>query len=517
MGILHPHLQLYPAETAWSYASRLAALHTGGTLASFLVDLGILMRDLRAGEAGAVSRLAEVAGLDSEALARTAIRSSNGRFLTLRNETFTPQFISPREARVCPSCLADDEAEDLNLPPGASWKQRIAWRLRPVAACPAHGVGLVDLAPDVPFRNMPEFGHLMAMAGGVRRLVERAEPSAPGLLQLWVHDRLDGRADDGGPWLEGQTIEQGACACEVLGAELLFGREQSLKSFKALSQEQWKVAGASGLEVARGGAEAVRTALDVIRARRAGSAVQAGPEKTYGLLYTWLHFRSPFLDPGPIRHELREHILDHLAIEPGETVLGEVVAERRMHSERSLAQALKLTRGETCRGLVRVGLMPPGLPAVAAARLAFQAREVERLCAAVEGAVTVGAAANLLGCTKAQVEGLCEAGVLAPFVDHGLMGATRRVVLPADELADLLARLKRMAARADAASGTLEAEAAARLAGVPYGRLVALVLEGRLGQPCWLGLRSGLSALGVRESAAHAFMSSRPEDLLVPT
>jgi len=500
MTRLRPHLALDVVETLWSFACRLAAFHIGGSLWRFLGDLGLDPAAIRMGRTDEVLRLAEAAGIAPEALLRATLRSSDGRSYTFRGEPFSHNFVAGSDLRVCPLCLADDEEAHPGLPPDAAWRLRIAWRFRPVTCCPRHEVALVLLARPGKGRDTVEVRRVIDAAGSPRALLAHALPHVPGPLQLWVQARLEDHRDAGGPWLAAQTIEQGARACEMLGAQMLFGGRRNAREGRDLSVGQWEEAGACGLEIAQGGPNAIRSALDDLRARARGAAVQAGGDGVYGMLYSWLDQSSPIVDPGPIRHLVREHMLQYTAVAPGERVLGEPVRERQMHSITSLSETLGLPQSDVVRRLVRVGWMAPDLGPVAAGRLAFPAMEAERKCAAIVTCVVPQIAARLLGCSGEQLESLAKAGVIEPILDHGPTGRTCTTKYSSEEVIGLLTRLRTMSVRVQDTAGMVELEEAAERTGLSFGELVARSLESQVGRLSWSRLRTGLSAVRLRQA-----------------
>jgi hypothetical protein len=68
------------------------------------------------------------------------------------------------------------------------------------------------------------------------------------------------------------------------------------------------------------------------------------------------------VDHGLVRETLREHILDHMVVKPGESPLGEVVTELRLHSVPLLSEAISLDPKVPGNALFKRGLVRPGLP-----------------------------------------------------------------------------------------------------------------------------------------------------------
>jgi len=94
---------------------------------------------------------------------------------------------------------------------------------------------------------------------------------------------------------------------------------------------------AAGFDVARHGETAIRATLDRIAASAKGHL--DAPGNVFGPLCLGLS-RDYLREPGfaLFGRILRDCILDHWPITPGETLIGEVVAERRLHSVATAAR-----------------------------------------------------------------------------------------------------------------------------------------------------------------------------------
>lgn len=65
---LTPFVSISPDETLMSWATRLAAVHTGETLVPFLRDIGITPAEMLISSDSVIARLADVTGADATEL-----------------------------------------------------------------------------------------------------------------------------------------------------------------------------------------------------------------------------------------------------------------------------------------------------------------------------------------------------------------------------------------------------------------------------------------------------------------
>lgn len=411
MTKLRPYLAYAADETPISWATRLAALHTGGDLISFLHDIGIPYGDMLVNRDSAIERLCDLTGEDPARIWPGAMRLVSWRNYTIGENAFTAEFLHGKGTMFCPACLAEDDAGGSN--PALQRRGRTIWLIRAVRTCPHHRLPLIEREAKVwsdRLREMairvPETG--VALAG----LAAGLTPRAPSPLQNYCTDRLAGKT--GPAWLDGQGIEHAFRATEMLGVILTYGPKPNLHN---LTGDDWDTAGRAGFTYSSRGKEGVREALAVMQTRfvQSGSSATslAGPQMVFGRLYQWLEFPSTKKDPGPIRGVLREHILDTMAIDPDKVLLGERVGVRRRHSVQSLAAATG-THQKTVRNfLVISGLIPEDpLKAVIAS---VDAAEGERLAALMKTSVAQNQLPRMLNTTRGQVVRLIESGILPPI------------------------------------------------------------------------------------------------------
>lgn len=344
MMTLTPELPFDHEETLLSYTDRLSMMHTGKGMERLLKDLGIHNEHFVSGRADAIAMLAETIGRAPEVLSRSAIRMFQ-RGASFRGEDISKAFLSPRDARYCPACLEEDGTR-------ANRRFRLIWGFRHVARCDRHDLWL-EASPMTKATTLRLALETLPLPVGTK-----ATEDAPDYI-AWLRGRLFDEQSNQSAWVTGQTLEQVLDASEMLGAILEYGHKVAVTK---LSPVQTEGATDIGFAIYREGPKAIEEALDAIRQTSTATAVQAGPLAYYGKLFDWLDRRSNVIDPGPIRGILRDHIVKHGAVEPGTTVLGVEIMERRFHSLQSLAQAVDIKRLRLARLLKNWAKFPPKPP-----------------------------------------------------------------------------------------------------------------------------------------------------------
>lgn len=464
---LYPHLPYDDAETADSYIRRLGQFHTGRDGIALLADLTIDPRAFASGTEGAMMQLAEAAGIDLGRLMAGSIQRRT-KYWDFRGEGWSRDFLRAEGAAVCPECLREDAVG------GQAWqmKGRIAWRLRSIYTCAIHKRRLIspalfgaDMGFNEVFRTVSNVGELAC------------EPRDPTALEVSILDRLAGIPSKAGAWLDGQTIEQGAKASEMIGATLTHGLTFG---HKALSDEDWRQAGATGFEITSNGADAVTAALSQIAAMSTTTAGQAGPKAIYGRLYEWLAYTSPVLDLGPIRGLLRESILDTIIIEPGESLLGERVVGRRLHSVHSLSIKTGLHRKRLRKILVSAGFVADDSWDVAAHRLVFPMAEAEQLCHDIVDSVSLHLVPEVIGCSRTQAESLYRERTLKPVIDIDATQSIGKLAFARRDLMSLLEEIGLLPVVFHRKSELVDLVSACKRTGRSTGDIMTRVFAGQL-------------------------------------
>ena len=424
MMTLWPTLPFHPEETLLSYADRTSMLHTGRGMKRLIKDIGLNAEHFTSGREEAVARFATAVGLPVEVIKRASIRVFQ-RGSSFRGEDISKPFLSPRAARYCPSCLAEDGSR-------GDRRFRLIWGFRHVVRCDRHVSWLID-APRKHEANLR-----LAIGTEVLGETKAATTETPDYL-LWLRTRLHSRSCSDNHWIDDQTLEQVLAASEMLGATLEHGHGVVLKK---LSAEQTEQATDIGFSIYSEGPEAVSEALDTIRTTSPALAVQAGPLAHYGKLYDWLHRRSNTIDPGPIRDLLRDHIVKNSAVEPGTTVLGVEITERKYHTLQSLSAEVDIPRVRLSRVLKKLGQVPEDATEIDCGNAVFEATKTVPMIEAFKSAVWLQDVPDYLGATKGQFEALYRMEIVKPLVPRTGRGSVRNVVFARQHLDDFLQNLQ---------------------------------------------------------------------------
>lgn len=477
MTKLRPFLPCDPAETPVSWATRLAALHTGESVLPFMHDIGIHIEAMRVNRDSAIEKLCAITGEDPDRVWPGTIKLLSWRNYALRGIPFTTEFLHGKNTMFCPACLAEDDAK--GDCPAAQRRGQTIWLLRPVRTCPKHHLPLVEREAKVWSDRLRELSLLVPERGvDLKQIAAKLVPRAPSPLQDYVLARLDGKA--GPDWLDGQQIEQAFRTTEMLGVGLEFGTKPNLK---LMTGDDWDRAGRAGFEFIRHNEVGIREALTYMHDRFVesglGKSAVAGPQMVFGRLYQWLEFNSNKKDPGPIRKVLREHILNTMEVPPERILLGELVGVRRRHNVKTLSDATGTHYKTLGNFLTAMGMIPAdGRAAVMAT---FDAVEGERMANTMKNAIPQCYLPKALNTTRGQAIQLMESGFLPTL--SGATGAVsdRSTSVDIEVVRQFLADLRRNAEFVETAPDSmLGIPDAAKVSRATATIIVRLLLDGRL-------------------------------------
>jgi len=420
---LLPQLPIDHEETLLSYTDRLSVMHTGCGMDRLLKDLGIHKEHFVSGWHDTLIALADATGQSVEELVATSIRVFP-RASSFRGQEMSKTFLSPRAARYCPICLAEDGGTN-------DRRFRLLWGFRHVVRCDLHSVRL-EAAPVANGTNLR-----VSLDGTPLAKPVMVDVVVPEYLR-WLRNRLHGSTCPEDPWMSDQTTEQVLAAAEMLGATLEHGHRVAVTK---LTSAQVEEATDIGFSIYREGPKAVEEALDTIRQASPAKAVQAGALAQYGKLFDWLDRRSNAVDPGPIRDILRNHIVKHSAVEPGTTVLGVEINTRRFHTVYSLSSEVGIEYRRLTRLLKSLGQVPEHATEVESGNMVFDAANAVPLIQSFKTAVPLMDVPEYVGASKGQVEILYRAGVIKPLIPRTGRGSVRRVVFARQHLDDFLGKI----------------------------------------------------------------------------
>lgn len=392
-------------ETLYSYLSRVAGVwRTDVTELAY--DMGAGFKPLLDNEEAAFKAVADWTDLSPERmddlLSWTGTRAGNVR-MQFRGELYVSRALRNPTMRGCPVCLREDAAGATGAAHSAMI-MRGDWQLREATLCVRHRHPLIPLwhatAPRDRFYIGARLREVEAdiLSGAFDRPLR--EPSA---YDLWLDRRLDDGTD--ATWLSDHTVYVVTTLCRLLGQALL--KEDTHEDDQVSDR-----AHAAGFDVAVAGEAAIRAALEHVAARATGALDEAG--KAFGPLYSRLN-RDYLRDSGfdPFRDILRDCILENWPIGPGETVLGRVVPERRLHSVTTAATETGIGTKVLEHFLVEAGAIAADDPRPQSRKL-FDANAYAGLMAEIPTLVGPIAMRTAMGATRMELAALAEEGLLIP-------------------------------------------------------------------------------------------------------
>lgn len=411
MNALFPKIAFHSGETPMSWASRQAAFHTGGRVVPFLNDLGIPAADLARGKREAVETLCAKAGEDPAGVVHNSIVAVGHRRFQLDGEEFSAEFTTGPVTRFCPLCIAED-VEGCEHPSEAM-RHRVQWRLASYRTCPKHNLPMSDIRMGKWSDMLHE---LQAMPKALAEQLEVARTHArrePSPLQTYVVRRLDGEA--GPAWLDKQRVDQVCRAGEMLGGILHYGPATKAAD---MTEDMWDAAGRTGWSLFEEGPEAIRPVLAEILKDCLRQNGHPSPRSAFGMLYGWLFASRLTKDPGPIRDIVRDVIIEHVPLVPGQMLLGKPVEHPRLSSIASIAKAEGL-HSKTLANVLRVaGLLGEGEERKSSGNVVANYAEAKVLIDRAKHAVPVTQVPDMLSASRPLVAELISLGQLTRIQDH---------------------------------------------------------------------------------------------------
>ncbi|MCJ2120011.1 TniQ family protein [Methylobacterium sp. J-001] len=482
-------------EATLAFVCRLAARNGIKLARLFCQDVGIGFTSLRNGEPDAIDRLAEVAGVSIADLdAGNVVRRREGLFLGDNRLTLT--FLRRQTFHVCPACLQDDIAGSMFEPDAAAYG-RLIWQVIPFRTCPVHGMALVDLGSG-DFSTVYDFTAVIRPSLRLLDAFSKGATLRPqSELERYVANRL--RGDPVAvPFLDDIELHAAARFCEVLGASVLFGR--GLRMHR-LTDDDWHLAGATGMAIACAGQDGVRHALRELRRMTPyGFRARAAPETPFMKFRAWLKKAS-----GDTAYSGLHAFVERFLAEGGDADV-EFKRGRAAEGSYDLKVRLKDTDmgHEKYRFLATDGsragamIMPTGNG---------QTGLTDRAAELAGADMPLGAAANHLRCDLALFGSMMARGIVSRSNPGN---GSQAPMFVREELDRLLARMKAVA--------TPVLKPAGDEAGIPWTAdttgvaeidIFMLVLEGALGHVGQLVNRPGVRGLLVRPEEVRAHLEAR--------
>ncbi|SHJ58344.1 TniQ protein [Palleronia salina] len=335
-------------------------------------------------------------------LSWTGVRVGNVR-MRFRGELFVSRALRNPIVRGCPVCLREDALQH-DGPNTAAMVMRGDWQLREVDLCVRHGHPLIPLWKEQAPRDRNDIKKRLEEIEGdiLAGRLDQAEV-APSAYDLWLDDRLrDGRD---GTWLKGQPLFAATTFIRLLGQALLPDVEPKGRRSDRESH-------AVGFDIARNGEATIRQALDRLAAAATGHLDE--PRKAFGAMYSALS--NDYLEEvgfDNFRRCLRECILDHWPVAPGEEFLGETVTERRLHSVVTAAREIGVGAQVVEHHLVSAGAIAES-DRRPRSRKTFDAKAHDSLLRKIPNLVGSLTLRRAMGATRHEYECLVKEGILIP-------------------------------------------------------------------------------------------------------
>lgn len=389
-------------ETLLSFISRMAAAN-GTNVGDFALDLGFAFKRIVDQEASAVAEFAELSGLSSQDLATllswTGERIGDVR-MRFRGEVFISRALRNPVVRGCPCCIREQATDPVDA------LSQIAmagdWLCRGVDICVKHGHLLVPLWTCSRVIERDNIGERLGeILPDVRSGLYDREPVEPSAYDLWIDRRLACGEDS--TELAAQPLFAAMTFCSLLGDALLRQHTDDVddRNAKAL-----------GFAHASRGTRGIREALDLLTRGEDGRSrsTQGGLHKIMSTLGT-LYRDEPSFDG--YRDIVRDYGLEIWPLGVGESLLGQTVTERRLHSLVSASKETGVGAGILNGFLTEAGAFlaedtrSPQHKTFDAVRYRALLEEIPTLIGPI-------AMREAIGATKQELITLEEDGVLAP-------------------------------------------------------------------------------------------------------
>jgi hypothetical protein len=473
MYLLKPYLLPEPDESLISWLNRFGHFHSGLSLDNFLRFIGVRQQDLNLGRREIFDRLSPICGMPADELASKSFEHVSDRLYRYNGEVFFREFLLRSQVTFCPACLLFDIRESpASMPIGVG---RSTWAFSSTRTCEHHDVALyrkprgsgVGLELNV-WAHTPDHKALEELwCNSVRR-----KPSA---LQDYVTARFAGAT--GPSWLDAQQIDLACKATEMLGACIEYGPHASLPE---LTDDDWDRAGQVGFEFTSNGEAGIRQGLEYLYRKPKKSAVQCGPQGTFGRLYQWVQFRKSDKPVGPILDVLSDFILDHFPIKLGAVLFGQVVEKQKRHTVASLSASTGVHPKTVANILSQSGMLPKDVYH-ADSRQTVEAEPAEELIAKLKRAIPVAKIPEYIGCTRSQVALLLEKGFLRTLVEDGENRTARYKGVDVEDLDQLIVKMRRIGDDVRVPSkGMMDIGQVSKVLNVSSMEVLSLVLKGQL-------------------------------------
>lgn len=411
MSWLYPVLSSAPDECPTSFVSRLAKANFATSAREFCRDIGISFQALANGCTEAFELLAELTGFRTAELDTNAIWRGS-KTTTLRGEKLLRTSIRRAHVFICPTCLKAD-IQGSKLPPDQAAYGRIFWRLAALHTCPAHGVALREIA-HADAASLYDFSLLVRPRLHELDQLEASASRRPASgLERYLVDRLDKRLSCPS-WIDGLDLFAVIKVAEMFGVAAMFSRKQNLKT---LTVEDWRAAGAKGFDIIRNGEPCIRDFLAQMHGNYRESRVpNEGPHARFGKLYEWLAAVGDQPAYIPVRNLLHRCIAGIMPLGPGDTIFGQPIQERLLHSIRTASLETGMHPMPLRRALEATGFIRADQKHLKDHRILFDAKSAAPILTQLTGAISLKETETYLNAGRVHTKLLLDHGFIKPLL-----------------------------------------------------------------------------------------------------
>jgi len=448
MTMLALRIPVCEGESHTSFTSRLAHHNCCDSMFEFCNDWDISARRLINGERNTLMRIAHLGGVSVDALWASAIRWTNSGYLHGR-EIIAKPMLRRSQTMICPACIEDDLKRWNDLGSAAA-HGRTTWLLEPIHACPKHNIALVDVTRDQndENRNKLDVHDFTQRLGDVERnlgaWLDATRPMVPTSLERYVLNRLEGIPPPETPWLNAMKLYSVVTASEVIGAVDLHGPKVDLKRFGKIERREL---GAVGFRYLQIGTDGARSLLERLFSEPSLGHGDIGPRSFLGQFYRWLTTNKS-AEFDWLRDITREVTLHKMALDPSDTVFGNPIGERHLHSVHSSAKECGIHPKRLRKLLSLSGFLDKSSDGLPNHQVVFQpdARTQEFLLR-VRRSMSLAEAGKYLNAPRVQAQLLYEAGLIVPFIRGGQGDGLKDHAFDQNELDTFLGQLSKQAKR----------------------------------------------------------------------
>ncbi|SFD82613.1 TniQ protein [Methylobacterium sp. 13MFTsu3.1M2] len=469
-----------------SFVARLAHRNGIATVREFCFDLGLSMRRLADGDVAQVTRLAEIAGTDVEALLRES-RKREGTIYRIRGQILTNASLMRPHFRACPVCMAEDIRKSSGLRGHPLIHYRTIWSILHIRTCVEHAAGLINIYSEGR-ENVHDFpqSFIRCLDKDSQKLSRRTDRFATSFERYLIR-RLN--APEENLWLDQMPFYAAAKTCEVLGIVKAFGRDQNSRY---LTNTEWTHAGEQGFEIASGGADGIHQFLiGLWRDFPGPRGTPAGPKAWFGRLYHWLEYETKDPAYDPVRAVIVEAIANEIPFHPNEILFGKNLPYRKIHSVGTASHETRISEGRLRIALERAGHIGPEHVKHVAHDIHFDAVAAAPLLDRLSSALSAKATSDILGIKGDTLRLLVGAGFLSPIDKY--QSATVASVFSADDVAAFMGMLRDRAEPIQEMPKTAaDIVSAVSRTHSSLVDIVGLILSGKLS---WIGCRSDVQGI----------------------